>query len=98
MLALLRSSVKLGRSFVVEESLNHALERSLVHAEIILGRGLDVSVPGKLLNKGYVGAVVQQVGAVGMPKNVRGHGLIYPRLGLQPLEGLGKVVAIPTPW
>lgn len=38
-----------------------------VHAEIVLGRSLDVLVPGQLFDERDVRAIMQQVGAVRVP-------------------------------
>jgi hypothetical protein len=45
-------------------------ERFLVHPKVVTGRGLDVLVPGKLLDEHDVGPVVQQTGAERVPELV----------------------------
>jgi hypothetical protein len=72
-------------------------ERFLVHPKVVAGRGLDVLVPGKLLDEHDVGPLVQQTGAKRVPEQVwrqfLGDAASFP----EPSEYLGHVIAAQAP-
>jgi hypothetical protein len=66
------SQGRIWRHTVVEVLSDGISKCLLAHAEVVLGRRLNVLVPGQLFDQRNVDTVVPKIGAIGVTKNVRG--------------------------
>ena len=72
-------------------------EYNPAHAQIVSRGCLNVLMTGQLLDKRNVGAVVAEIGAVGMPEKVRRKRLVDSGLSFQFFKEFREVVAVPSP-